>query len=191
MSGLDDLMLSFSGQTVEGHTIPSFDLHSGDYLCLHLAAFSFTLGPKLAEALTKESRKPVSFAERPTAPHSFLTRIFPETVGEWFVRTTGADRRRMFGVLAGMGVSEGTKVSQAQGTVRALLGVEAAFVRSPIVIFSTDGLDPTGMEAVFDAVSSRRGGGGAIYLSYPPSQGVRLCPTGARCLSTSSTEQQS
>jgi len=128
MSGSDALILSFSGQRIEGQLIPKFDLHSGDYLCLHMAAFSFTLGPKLAEAFGKEARGPVSFAERATAPAGFIASISPETVSTWFLRTTGADRSRMLGVLARIGVSEVTTVSRAQGTVRALLGVEAAFV---------------------------------------------------------------
>ncbi len=87
-----------------------------------------------------------------------------------------------------LGLRRDVQLGALGANPRKLLGLETAFANgAEVVVFDTRGNDPTGRQAIFQAVAERvKQGMAAVYLSYPTVNGAgvpypRACPPSARC----------
>lgn len=186
--------LSCRGIVVEGIWLPPFQLHVGQWVCLHMPCRAFSKQEQqLLEVLTGEH--PVSGlslsgrvyeASPPTSRSGLLGTLFQARVVDWLRRSAGISLGEARAILTRLHLPLGCRVGQVPWTPKTLLGLEAAWARgADVIVFRTAGLDPLGRQAVFDAVSSRLVQGAALHISYPfwsNGRSERTCSPGGSCI---------
>jgi hypothetical protein len=190
---MNTLLLSCEGVVIGGQSLPAIQLHTRESLCLHLP------GPacgdeeaQLLRTLTGGDLVPgvrvlgrIEFAYPAIGRTGFLG-LFRQPYPVDWLRGAGVDPQNAAQIVARLGLKSEWRVCNLPGNPRALLGLEAVWARgADAVVFSTVGLDPLGVQAVFGAVRSHIQACAAIYLSYPYlTQGRYECAhlPGALCL---------
>jgi hypothetical protein len=196
---MNRLVISCDGATVASIRVPAFELKLGDLVCIHMPCLSGSdestrvvealLGTAPATGLRVLGRiAPVS---PPMQRPGLLGLLRHPRADEWFRRVTGATRQAASAAVARVGRLTDDRVTRLRiGCIpwdaRVLLGLEAAWVSHPdAVLFSTVGLDPLGVQTVFDVVGAHLSESAAVYLSYEYiTQGRRERghPPGAVCV---------
>jgi hypothetical protein len=177
--------------------LPPFELKCGQLVCLHLPAQATADKNELIRVLTGIQESPaisrfgkVCWVERPATPTGPKEWLHRQRIGEWLARVGNLPACEAQANLMRLGIDSDTPVRTLSWNPRTLVGLEAAWARSAeVIVFDTVGNDLSGMEAVYQAVSSRLERCAALHLSYPffgpgessvPSH--RVCPPGATCL---------
>jgi hypothetical protein len=193
---MNALLLSSAGFPIESLSVPAFQLHKGECVCLHLPQrVDSAEAEQLIRALTGKIPLPgvrlfgqVHWVAPLSDRREGLSGIFRSMrVADWLSRSAGAQPSQAQIILQRLPPSErDCRIEQLAGTARLVLSMEAAWLAgADVVVFSAAGLDPLGREAVFEAVFSHLPQGGAIHLSFPflqDGQWRRECFTGTTCL---------
>jgi hypothetical protein len=186
--------LSCEGITVGALVIPPFQLGEGEWICLHIPGSSDAEEyDQLVQVLT--GQRPVSHlrhtgrvvhADRPfhrAGWFGWLRRVYPV---DWLCQSAGVDRAEAEAITARLGLRPEWHIDQLAANPRALLGLEAAWARgAEVVVFSTSGLDPSGLRSVYEAVSAKLDRCAALQFSYPfviDGRERRECLPGVRCV---------
>jgi hypothetical protein len=190
---MNPVRISCDGVIIASLSLPPFQLKLGEVLCLHLPSPALSkeethlinalTGKRLVLGLHLFGR--VCFAAPPTRRGIFgLFRSLHPI--DWLRHSGGLLRAEAEAIIERLGLKPEWRLSQLPATPRTLLGLEAAWAQgAEVVVFSTTGLDPTGVLAVFEAVASRLDRCAAISLSYPSVQNGQMkrdCFRGALCL---------
>ncbi len=177
---MDELLLACSGITHGPFTVPSFTLRRGGDLCLHIPDHLRDEEERwLVRCLSGEISVPgldvrarveeAPFAVQPAGLRGLFSR---PSIAAWLRRNARVDGREVEAIVArlpdgGRPVKSMTEVGRLPGTLRAFLGLEAAWARgAEVVIYTTAGLDPSGRETVYAAVAARLPQCAAIHLSH-------------------------
>lgn len=174
--------------------LPPFQLREREMLCLHLPEL---LDPKdekrLEQALTGQPRQAglnvhsrVLIA-RPAIKRNGLSGWFSRpTLRDWLAKNGAMTRSQISGVLSRWDLSPTWRIDQIAGNSRTQLRLELAWAKgAEVVVFSTYGLDPLGVEKVFERVAEQSDRCAAIYLSHlfkTAGLAARHCPPGGRCI---------
>ncbi len=193
---MDSLLLSSDGFEVGRYAVPAFHLRLGECVCLHLreeitsseveALIGVLTGKKSLGAvrLFATVHWAAPLRNRRHGPLGFFR---SRRVADWLLRVARASRTQAQAVLQRLHPQDREcPVDRLAGTSKALLRLEAAWLTGArVVVFTTAGLDPLGIEAVYRAISSRLHHGSAIHLSFPYShdgRSQRECLPTANCL---------
>lgn len=92
--------------------------------------------------------------------------LHPQTAAEWLMATCGMSRQAAVGQLQGVGLPPDAALNGLAGNPRWLLGFLAAMQQSPaVLVFTTTGCDPMGVQRALETVRSRQKETIAIYLT--------------------------
>jgi hypothetical protein len=173
---MNALRLECHGARVGRYFLPPFRLHLGEAVCLHVPFLSCSGDEKqLRGVLTEaepiaglEQHGPIAWADPVKWERRGFRVLFRDpTVAEWLQQTAGYSPRDALAVVERLGWRTDWRFSALPGTHRALLGLELTYARGcEIILFSTPGLDPAGIRAVHEFVSSRLAGCAAIQISH-------------------------
>ncbi len=164
---------SCRGFAIDEYWVPAFEVRSGEIVRVGLpSSHRFPYG-RLTELLTTCSREffqvlgEVVFIEWPY-PRSRLREIFHrERALEWFCRQSGLSAEAGRSWLERVDLCGDTPVSHLCGaTPRRLLAIQAALARrASTIILDTAGLDPLGLQRVWQVLSDQIGDAAAICLT--------------------------
>ena len=110
----------------------------------------------------------VLFAKPASSPSGWRRWFHDPTPFEWLKENTTLSEDAIRSFLLNHAMDRSIPLSRYTGTPKMLLGLEAAYARKPkVVVFSTAGLDPTGIDDLFRIVSERLPECAAICLAWP------------------------
>jgi hypothetical protein len=191
---MNPVHLSCEGIEVGCLWIPPFVVKQGDWLCLHLPAYSREAREPILQVLTGQRPVPglhlfgrVAWARPATRAKKGLAGVLGERkVVDWLNYTGGISWAEAGAIVERLGLCPDWRVSRLPGTPKTLLGLEAAWARgADVVVFETAGLDPVGRQRVQEAISSRLDRCAALHLSYTNHQNGRMerdCFPGETCI---------
>lgn len=168
--------------------IPKFRLKKGDLFCMHwpLPAntemenefIKYLIGKKKSDQINIYG---VVEKATPLVPEKKLFPFARETsLGNVIKKlANGAAVNKLLTVCKELEIDVDSKILSISLTKRALLGIEIALSNAPdVILFDICGLDPSGVQAIFDSVSDKLSDIAVIYFSYPAIP-ERVCYTGA------------
>jgi hypothetical protein len=173
---MDSVKLACHGVKVGPYFLPPFCLHAAEAVCLHVPFRSFSGEEKeFIKVLTGtvpiaglELHGLASWADSVSLAKRRFRFLFREpTVAEWLHQTAGFTRDEALGFTERLGWRADWRVSALAGTHRTLLALELAYARGcEVILFSTSGLDPTGIRTAHELVSSRLARCAAVQFSH-------------------------
>jgi hypothetical protein len=188
---------SCEGITVGEIWIPPFQLRVGEVACLHMPSPRLVAEKDdLLKAFTGRRSLPglhlhgkVEYAEPPPSRAGVLGFFRSSRPADLLRQSTGVSREEAARVVARLGLKPEWRVNQLAMNPKTLLGLEVAWARgADVVVFSTVGCDPLGVQTVFREVASRVKNGAGLYLCYPylqDGQEHRDCFPGSLCVQLS------
>jgi hypothetical protein len=201
------------GLTLGSLQVPAFRLSSGQAVCLHMPAMAHGESDDLIRILTGQKvvqqfqiASQVMWAGAPNndgrthptwpSPLSLWERFWfgSPLALDWLMRTGGLPEPRARAILAEHDIPLRLRIHNLPGNPRTFLSLEAAWARgAEVVVFTTAGLDPLGVQKIFQMVSAHLPRCAAIYLSTPficNGQTGRSCLPGAVCLEVRQAGEQ-
>jgi hypothetical protein len=194
-ASMETLFLECSGVCPKGMVVPPFRLESGGYLCVHtFFAYSAPETRQLLKLLVGEIRLPgilvhgrIIRAGRPTVPLGPFALLRRGTASCWLARSAQIPVQSAARLLRHLEVDPCRLVTHLPGTCRTLLGLAKAWESgADVVIYSTAGLDPLGVDRVHHHVASRLDRTAAIHIQYPLVSGIPGCWPGGNCVAVES-----
>ena len=172
---MDDNRIDSRGFSVGRWCFPAFSLRRGECITLCLPKEARVDGDRMIACLTGAEpvaglkiRGPVVFAA-PATPPSGWRRWFHDPTPFHWLRTNSTlsdDAIRSF--LREHGMDPPYPLSRYAGNPRTFLGLAAAYAHKPdVVVFSTSGLDPSGVRETHRIVTQHLSESSAINLAWP------------------------
>lgn len=190
-------LLACTGSQVGQIRLPPFELHSGQFLCLHVPGplHSHKEEAQLVAALTGNKPAPglvvhgrIEHARQPTG-NRWPWRLFVHSplCSSWLRRAGQLPQPQADTIVAGLGLAPHWRILNVSGNLRTFLALEATWARrADAVIFTLCGwCDPRGWRWVQTGVTARLDTCAAIHLCFQDTNGhwcENLLPQ-ARCIS--------
>jgi hypothetical protein len=194
LENMHPVRISCEGITVGALEIAPFQLRESEWIYLNIPGPSDAEEyDQLVQVLTGQRPVPhlrlagrVYHADRPVHQAGWFGWPRRPRPADWLCQSAGVNRAEAEGITARLGLRPEWRIDQLAANPRAMLGLEAAWARgADVVVFSTSGLDPSGLRAVHEAVSARLDRCAALQLSYPffmDGCERRECLPGVRCM---------
>jgi hypothetical protein len=169
------LLVKSLGFEVGQCQFPQFRLHGGEAITLCMPSPNDRIQDQIILGLIGKKRAPGLVIQAsvvlatPANPQSdWLRWLRNETPCDWLARNTTLKKEQIRCMLDKHGLDGKRPLSNYAGTPRMLLGLEKAYAEAAeVVIFSTAGLDPLGIEKVFRTVAEYLPKCAAMYLAWP------------------------
>jgi hypothetical protein len=114
----------------------------------------------------------VALVEPVRTPSGWLQWLRPSTPFDWMKKNTKLSDKDILEFLRQNHIEQHVPVKNQAGTPRLMLGLAAAYARFPqVILFSTAGQPPLGVQQAFDYVLRHLADCSAIYLAWPYWQG--------------------
>jgi hypothetical protein len=177
---MNRLLFSCEGLTINTLRIPAFQLNAGDFVCLHMPCLAWSADEEqVVQVFTGKRVVPgvhlhgrVDWAYPAIQRRGLLSLFHRPRPVDWLRQSAGVARADAAAIVTRVALRTDDRVGRLRlielpGTPKALLGLEAAWARGAnVVVFTTVGLDPLGVQAMFETAASHLPPGAAIYLSY-------------------------
>lgn len=169
--------------------LPSFRIAAHDFVCLHLPDDGSPATEQLHVAFTGAKLLPglhlsgtLTWANPPMPRRNFLGMVRDPAIASWLTKAAGLSGGQARTLLQMYDIAPATRIGRMSWTVRHLIALEAALLRSADVIgFATAGLDPGGIAQMFELVKAHRDRHAFLHLAFRP-VGEGLCLAGGQCL---------
>jgi hypothetical protein len=169
------IRLDCEGFTIGALQLPAFQLRVGDFICLHAPYFAeSTQEHTLVQALT--GSRPIAglhrfgrieWAAPAMSPRGLLRLLRRPRPADWLCSAAKLSRSEARMIGDRLGIRSDVYLDQLAYNPRRLLGLEAAWARgADVIVFTTVGCDPRGVQAIRAAVSERLDRCPAIRLCY-------------------------
>jgi hypothetical protein len=172
---MHSIRVACEGVSIGSLWLPPFQLRTGELMCFHLPSQSFP-EQEFLQILASRRLVPgfhVSGRVTLARPAANVTRglfgLFRQaSVVDWLCQATHLGRSEALSIVMQLGLRPEWRVSHLACNPKTLLGLAAALAGSPdVIVFSTSGCDPTGIQAAFELVAAKLDRCAAIHLSYP------------------------
>ncbi len=172
---MDDHCIDSQGFCVGGWGFPPFSLRRGECITLNLPQEARTDHESIVATLT--GSKPVAglnlcasvvYVESAISSSGWRRWFRDPTPWDWLKENTTLSEDVIQSILIEHEMDRRIPLSSYAGTPRLILGLHAAYARNPaVIVFSTAGLDPRGVQAAHRIVSRHLTECAAIYLAWP------------------------
>lgn len=166
--------------------IPDIKLAPGKQYCLHIP-------PELSDSMedvehdligiAKSQGKSVGVARWAMQSSGLFERFWPLRSEDWLARSAGISQTRATALIGEFTIPVADQLSRNAGTPRCMLGIAAALEQRPaVLIYSTCGLDPIGIQGIHAYVASKASELCLIHVSIAAMRGNRMCLSTAKCI---------
>ncbi len=190
---MNAIRLSCPGIDTGPFWIPSFQLRTGDLVCLHIPGPIYYAEEETQIIRILTGKRPgleqfgrTCWVDPPTCQMGLIGLFYQPRPVTWLRKTARISREQAETITTRLGLRPEWRNCQLGGNPRALLALEAAWaLGAETVIFSTSGCDPLGCQALYDAVLSKIHQCPAVHLSHEfwtNGRRMRDCHPKARCI---------
>lgn len=154
---------------LEHFQLPSLDVKRGDAVSL-LVPDEFYAEDSILDGIAARLRtdgRIVGIA-KPARRRGGLYRILsPSTTDRWLSKEVGIDQQSAQKIISELPIEVHPKLEWNAGNPRNFLGIAAALQADPdVLIYASAGMDPVGVLALHDFISSRRQDFFAVYVNW-------------------------
>jgi len=167
------LRLESLGFSLRGFSIPRFQLHAGEAICLHAIIEPSEIWYDIVvPMLSGHSRHPryrlngsICYLERPMPRRGWFGRWKNPRAIDWLVTHKHLSPGEATQVLDRLLVPPELLIGSMGWNERSMLALEATLLNSPdVLVFDTAGQDSVGIQRMFERMKSRPQGLALIYL---------------------------
>jgi len=156
-------------QHLDNFELPSLDVKRGHAVSLLVASEFYTkesLLEEIAARLRTDGR--VIGVAKPARRRGGLFRFLsPSSTYRWLSSATGVDQQSAREIISELPIDIHPKLEWNAGNPRNFLGVAAALKTAPdVLIYASLGMDPVGVQALHDFITSRRQDFFAVYVNW-------------------------
>ena len=166
---MNDKVIDCLGFKLGDISVPPFELNVGEFKQIQ---WLFSEKDRFLKIVTGKEKhpalkifKPIDVVSPPISKNWFSWIFDRQTAKDYLLKNTIFSNDDVMDVLQKFNIHPNLPIHSMGLTQRLLLALEIAWTQVNVVIFTTAGLDPLGVETICESVKARLDGGASLHVS--------------------------